>query len=726
MRWMTLVALAIIAAPGLAMASQDGQPFDVSSQGVFTRDAAPLSYASPRGEYAMEIQAVPQAHTIMEVAATVTSRAGDSYHLSGLVGNAFFVSDVGRVVTITTPDSNVPPSLLQVVDLDGRELYRGEIAVLSNPALSCDGTHLVYRSRDQVVLLDLLTLEQSTYPNMVVFAAGAQGRLAGIAEGGSVLHVFRGPDACTPVALPGRQPRRLAFAPDNGAILVLDRISLVEVELPDGVCTELYRAPAATQLRDLAVDGARIYLGMRHIEGDTFVGEMIALDRSGRVLSREVGNVQTIPERTRTHEDIPWPTEPNEQQEVGNTYGEYQNYGSSYLHPGVDVMGDPNQDVFAVQSGVVKAVITTSGQWHWRVAIANGDTPGTSEGDLYAHLREGSIVVDVGDPVAQGQYIGDLVEWPIYGFTHCHFARIEDSGSQWYGDWLCTDNPHLDFENQSETDAPFFEDAVGNDLLAFCVNETSSYLDPDDLHGEVDIIAHVGDRIMSDWVCTVQEIRYTIYPVGVPEMPVVDDKLSVNFDMELDTYQNGPFDPFLVGLLYKDDSTCNTRGDYDYREFFHIITNSNGDEDYTEEDVWEAWDTNALPDGDYVVEVTIRDVVGNTTVESMVVTTVNGNPSAVDPRGAQLALDLRPASPAVGEAAIAFTLPGNDRVRLAVYDLSGRWVQTLVDARLPGGAHTVTWNGRNARGARVPAGVYLCRLDAARASREGKVLLLRR
>ena len=42
----------------------------------------------------------------------------------------------------------------------------------------------------------------------------------------------------------------------------------------------------------------------------------------------------------RTHESIPWPLAPNAQHEVGNTYGEYQNYGSAYLHPGIDVMGD--------------------------------------------------------------------------------------------------------------------------------------------------------------------------------------------------------------------------------------------------------------------------------------------------------------------------------------------------------------------------------------------------
>ena len=104
---------------------------------------------------------------------------------------------------------------------------------------------------------------------------------------------------------------------------------------------------------------------------------------------------------------------------------------------------------------------------------------------------------------------------------------------------------------------------------------------------------------------------------------MVDDKLAVFFDMVLDTYQNGPIDPFLVDLLYKQDSTCDTEGDYGSREFFHILTNSNGDQVYEASDLLEAWDTEALPDDDYVIEVTATDVAGNSTTASMVVTTDN-------------------------------------------------------------------------------------------------------
>ena len=69
-----------------------------------------------------------------------------------------------------------------------------------------------------------------------------------------------------------------------------------------------------------------------------------------------------------------------------------------------------------------------------------------------------------------------------------------------------------------------------------------------------------------------QELRYTIYPLGNIQSPVVNDKLAVYFDMICDTYGSGTIDAFMINLLYKQDSTCQTQGDYDYREFYHILT----------------------------------------------------------------------------------------------------------------------------------------------------------
>jgi parallel beta-helix repeat protein len=63
---------------------------------------------------------------------------------------------------------------------------------------------------------------------------------------------------------------------------------------------------------------------------------------------------------------------------------------------------------------------------------------------------------------------------------------------------------------------------------------------------------------------------------------------------------------------------------------------------------------------------------------------------------------------------IAFDLPGNagvkQSVRLAVYDMRGRLVRTLIDSALDPGNHKIHWNGRNDREQSVASGIYLYRL----------------
>ena len=102
-------------------------------------------------------------------------------------------------------------------------------------------------------------------------------------------------------------------------------------------------------------------------------------------------------------ETIRWPLKPfNSPHAIGNSYGEYQWYGGApYYHPGIDVLGAAGDSVFAVKAGYVKAVLTTSAELHWRVAI--GDSAGSVPCDayLYAHLLESSIQVAAGDTVAR-------------------------------------------------------------------------------------------------------------------------------------------------------------------------------------------------------------------------------------------------------------------------------------------------------------------------------------
>lgn len=712
----------------------------VTSQGMITR----VEKTSPLGSAEIDVELAGGAGRI-EASIVATTEDGSVSRFGGVPGTAFFISDVGRIVAIEPSDSRAVPSVLRILDLEGREVASLRVPALADPALSPDGARLAYGTTEAVVVLDLVTLEPTTYPRFAVFAAGPGGLVAGVVSeeareraggterGGSgfapELAIFDGADAMGTARLDAR-PRRIAFSPDGSSVLVLSARALTRVRVDGTVPETLFDAPAGSRLRDLSISDNAILVGFRTVERGRATGSLAKVAFDGRLLAVERGRSSAMrvdPGRPRTSRGIPWPITPNLQHPVGNTYGEYQNYGTGgYLHPGVDVMGAPGQAVYAVRGGVVKAVLTTGAEFHWRVAVADSATIGTSPGYLYAHLDQFSIAVDVGETVAPGQYLGDLVEWPIYDFTHVHFARIEDEGVEWYGEWLTTENPHLDFDNQSDLAPPVFEPARGSDLLAFCVNETSIYRNPGSLSGVVDIIAHVGDVIESSWVCTVQEIRYTIYPVGHPDYPMVDDKLALFCDMALDTYFGGPIDPFLVALLYKRDGTCYTQGDYDFREFYHVITNSDGNQVYEESDRWEAWDTTDVPDADYVIRVTARDVAGNATADSMVVTTANGNPAwtpANDPAG--LALHPCFPNPAGNGASIAFTVPARSTVRVSIYDPGGRLVRRLADEPFSAGRHGVTWDGRDSSGRPVGAGGYFVRLETPAEARETKLVVVR-
>ncbi len=55
---------------------------------------------------------------------------------------------------------------------------------------------------------------------------------------------------------------------------------------------------------------------------------------------------------------------------------------------------------------------------------------------------------------------------------------------------------------------------------------------------------------------------------------------------------------------------------------------------------------------------------------------------------------------------ISFVLSQSGSVRLNVYDVSGRLVNTLADRVMESGIHDVTWDGSSRSGGRVASGVY--------------------
>ena len=109
----------------------------------------------------------------------------------------------------------------------------------------------------------------------------------------------------------------------------------------------------------------------------------------------------------------------------------------------------------------------------------------------------------------------------------------------------------------------------------------------------------------------------------------------------------------------------------------------------------------------------------------------------IDALGAPTSVSGAPAAP--GEASlvagypnpfnasttITWSLGRPGPVDLAVHDVTGRRVRTLVSARLAAGPHRTGWDGLDDRGGPAASGVYLVRLRAGEETRTLKLTLIR-
>lgn len=99
--------------------------------------------------------------------------------------------------------------------------------------------------------------------------------------------------------------------------------------------------------------------------------------------------------------------------------------------------------------------------------------------------------------------------------------------------------------------------------------------------------------------------------------------------------------------------------------------------------------------------------------------------AGVPPRGlGGFSLSAARPTPSAGTVVVPFALPTAGHVRLTLHDLTGRRVATLLDGPTAAGSHDVRWNGRDADGARAPAGIYFVRLATATGERTTRLVLV--
>jgi hypothetical protein len=91
-----------------------------------------------------------------------------------------------------------------------------------------------------------------------------------------------------------------------------------------------------------------------------------------------------------------------------------------------------------------------------------------------------------------------------------------------------------------------------------------------------------------------------------------------------------------------------------------------------------------------------------------------------DEETAALILSAAGPNPFTQATTLRFDVPGPGAAQVAIYDVAGRRITTLVEGGLPAGPHAVVWDGTTQHGSAAPAGIYwarLCWKDQVRSQR---------
>jgi hypothetical protein len=89
------------------------------------------------------------------------------------------------------------------------------------------------------------------------------------------------------------------------------------------------------------------------------------------------------------------------------------------------------------------------------------------------------------------------------------------------------------------------------------------------------------------------------------------------------------------------------------------------------------------------------------------------------------ALSPNTPNPFCQNTSIAFSLSRNGQASLAVFDVLGQKIRTLLNGQEKAGSHEIIWDGRSDLGREMPSGIYFYRLEAGGQTRTRKALKIR-
>ncbi|MDZ7332480.1 MAG: T9SS type A sorting domain-containing protein [candidate division KSB1 bacterium] len=659
------------------------------------------------------------------------------YELAQPPGSDFYISNSGFCAFLDMRHHYRGELTIYFYSETGRELFFERLVGASLFGFSPKGTKFGVGNSQYLKIISVPDRQIESYDGADQFDISEDEKLVAIALRGKA-RVYSENNLIGEFNTGFIYPRKIKVSSEHQFLAVIDKKHLKVYSLINGKLLFEDVLDAKRSFRDLILQDGQILAGIQDREKGISSGILKVYDQQGRVLIERIESSKSfktfdqkklLQKSPKDYNQIPWPFIPFDSvHTVWNYYEQHMSYGLpdwSYLHQGLDIIVPMNEPTFAVEAGIVKCVLTISGYWHWRIAVSQEQTSDFSKGWLYAHLIPSTIQFDVGDTVQQHDYLGDIVQWHD-DWGHIHFVEIQDSGLVWrYDDneWGITYNPLLSLQPNTDLIPPMIEPVFEHSKFVFCLNETSDYLDPDSLYGDVDIIAKIVDYIGdSPWQLPAYEIFYWVKKL--PEDTIVVPRtLGQILNHAYDFYDSHHYTPFAT-VIYKRDSLLLPPHWMDLaRNYYHILTNNNGDSliDLSEKDL--ALSTDNFPNGVYRIFVEARDQFGNTTVDSMDVkfknrtSDIGENQIAVSEK---LLLIQNYPNPFNTITEIYYVVPKPGIVSIKILDLLGKEVCELVDRYQSPGSYQVEFQADG-----LASGIYFCQLKTAIGMKWNKMVLLR-
>jgi hypothetical protein len=490
-------------------------------------------------------------------------------------------------------------------------------------------------------------------------------------------------------------PRDLAVVAEKNTVAVIGQKELILFDTKSGKLIHRSELEENLSYRDLEVEDFEILTGIMYKNNGELKGILKVVDTEGLLKNSEVlaeksypvfKDTKPLPKGNKDYDPIPWPFFPFDQiHKVWNHYEQHMGNGSgdwSYLHQGLDIEVPDNEPTYAVEEGWVKLVLTLGGDIYWRVAVCPEQVSGYSDGWLYAHLVPSSIVVEVGDYVVMHDYLGDIIHWSA-DWGHIHFVEIHDQGDVWYYDddeWGINFNPLLALVPNTDSVPPVIENFSSVSKFGFCENETSNYLDADNLTGDVDIITKISEyHANSEWE---QPAYRTYYWITNPSLndTIVYKTLSNILNHPYEMYSGSYYEPFAT-ILYKKDYLHPSPPWMDWdRDYWQILTNNNGDSIAEISEGQLALNTADFQDGTYRLFVEAWDEFGNMAIDSQDIVFVNY--VDIDKQFSKAKLNCYP-NPATNNFTILFDSQLSQNCVLTINSINGKEIfsESMSDSR---------------------------------------------